>query len=360
MEKRGHQVELRTANAVFSKLPAPRSFKKWLGYIDQFILFPFRLKLKLRNDLEDCLYVFTDHALGSWVPLVANRKHVIHCHDFLAQQSALGLLPENSIGKTGKIYQTFIRRGYRKGKNFICISKKTQQDLLAMLASKPQLSAVVYNGLNQDFSPADPLQVRDKLGKILKLNLQSGYILHVGGNQFYKNRKGVLAIYEAWRSISKATIPLLCIGFAPNENLKVQKSDSQFESDIHFISDLDDKSLQLAYQGASTLLYPSLAEGFGWPIAEAMASGCPVITTGEAPMSEVGGDAAYYIKKAPLDVDANKQWAKESAQVLETLIQLEPSEREKLIKRGQINSERFDTDRSLDAIEAIYQQVTNS
>ena len=62
---------------------------------------------------------------------------------------------------------------------------------------------------------------------------------------------------------------------------------------------VEDDILVSAYQGACFLIFPSLMEGFGWPVVEAMASGCPVITTGEPPMNEVGGDAAIYISRCP-------------------------------------------------------------
>lgn len=59
--------------------------------------------------------------------------------------------------------------------------------------------------------------------------------------------------------------------------------------------DVSNEQLRALYSRAEALLFPSLAEGFGWPIAEAQACGCPVVTTGRAPMTEVGGEAAIYI-----------------------------------------------------------------
>ncbi|NDP22501.1 MAG: glycosyltransferase family 4 protein [Paludibacter sp.] len=357
MKKRGNTVELWSASPLFFKLPFPAVMKKWLGYIDQFVVFPLQLKRKLKKCDENNLFVFSDHALGPWVPLVADRKHVIHCHDFLAQQSALGEIKENKVSFSGRMYQMYIRWGYRKGKNFISISKKTQADLHHLLGSIPAFSEVVYNGLNQQFSASDPEAVRQTLQKEFCMDVSNGYILHVGGNQFYKNRKGVLKIYTAWRNINKIGLPLLMIGEEPTEELKQLKINSLFDTDIYFHTTVNDAILQLAYQGATLLLFPSLAEGFGWPIAEAMASGCPVITTNEAPMTEVGGNAAYYISKRPTDNIVLEKWATDSAIVVNKLVELSKNERQKLIDLSIENAKRFDTKKALDQMEEIYKTV---
>ena len=118
MKLRGHEVEIWSPHPFFYLLPF-RSFKKWLGYIDQFIIFPFIVKLKLTFESRETLYVFADQALGPWVPLVSKRPHVIHCHDFLALESAMDLVPENPIRFSGKVYQKIIQKGFSNGKNFI-------------------------------------------------------------------------------------------------------------------------------------------------------------------------------------------------------------------------------------------------
>ena len=119
MQKLGHEIELWFPKPVFYSLPAPGFIKKWLGYIDQYVVFPLKVKQKIKKEAADTLFVFTDQALGPWVPLVKHRPHVIHCHDFLAQRSALGEILENPTGLTGKLYQKFIFRGYSQGENFI-------------------------------------------------------------------------------------------------------------------------------------------------------------------------------------------------------------------------------------------------
>jgi len=92
MHARDHLAEEWTAKPFFYKLPFPAKLKKWLGYIDQFIVFPMQVRWRLRQLPPDTLFVFSDQALGPWVPLVANRPHVIHVHDFMALPADCGEL----------------------------------------------------------------------------------------------------------------------------------------------------------------------------------------------------------------------------------------------------------------------------
>ncbi|MCH6234039.1 glycosyltransferase [Cognataquiflexum rubidum] len=357
MQGLGHQVEYWMPKARFFNLPGSTTIKKWLGYVDQYIIFPAEVKLRLKNCPQDTLFVFTDHALGPWVPLVANRLHVIHCHDFLAQKSALGDIPENPTSWTGRQYQAYIRRGYIQGRNFISVSEKTRNDLHEFLPIMPQLSEVVFNGLNQNFKLIAPLEARKYVEDRYKLNLYNGCILHVGGNQWYKNRIGVISIYNAWRKLSQKKIPLLLVGPFANSALLDFHSQSPYKSDIHLLSGMDDTFVRHAYAGASLMLFPSLAEGFGWPIAEAMASGCPVITTNEAPMIEVGGEAAFYIPRMPAEENDREAWSKAAADKVEEILEFAPEGRAKVVEAGVENTKRFDSKMTLARINGIYQKI---
>jgi glycosyltransferase involved in cell wall biosynthesis len=357
MIERGHKVEVWSPKSRFYKLALTHSLKKWFGYIDQYVVFPIEVKLKLRHSAKDTLFVFADQALGPWVPLVKNRKHIVHCHDFLALKSALDLIPENPTSFTGKLYQNYIRKGFSKGKHFISISKKTQEDLHRLHQGKIISSAVCYNGLNRPFQTLSPIESRSLLESKLNIELNNGYVIHIGGNQYYKNRKGVIEIYETWRSINNVKIPLILIGSEPSEELSDLRQKSLFKEDIHFITNLSDEHINNAYSGAICLLFPSLDEGFGWPIVEAMASGCPVITTNRSPMNEVGGEAAFYIDKKPNSAMDLKKWKEESATILEKVISLNKIQRAEVIERALTQSQKFTTEHSLNAIEGIYIEI---
>lgn len=358
MNDRGHNVEIWKPKPLIYKLPLP-FIKKWLGYIDQYVIFPISVKLSLSFTSKKTLFVFADNALGPWIPLLKKRPRIVHCHDFLAQKSALGMLEENPTSFTGQLYQRFIRWGYQKGENFISISQNTQKDLHHFLDKKPKYSTVIYNGLNRPFSPTENVNtLRNKLSTTFDLNLKDGYIVHVGGNQFYKNRIGVLEIYERWVSVYNIkNIPLILIGSSPTSQLLDFKRKSKCKDTIYFLSGLSDEQVQNYYQGATTLLYPSLYEGFGWPIAEAMASGCPVITTNEAPMNEVGDEGAYYIEKKPMDESQLDQWINESAKVLQEIVGLKGAEKKLVIEKMYQQAAKFNTKKCLDQIEQAYQTV---
>jgi glycosyltransferase involved in cell wall biosynthesis len=357
MRDRGHTVEVWCPQPRFSRLPLPQGLKKWFGYIDQYLVFAQQVPQRVQQCAADTLFVFTDQALGPWVPLVADRPHVIHCHDFLAQRSARGEILENPTGWTGRQYQAFIRRGYSQGKNFISVSQHTRDDLQELLPSPPVLSEVVLNGFNQPFTFLDPVQAQASLSQVIKLDLRAGYLLHVGGNQWYKNRLGVVEIYNAWRAAGGAKLPLLLIGEAPVPGLRHTCRASPFSGQIHLLSGLPDEVVRLAYAGATVFLFPSLAEGFGWPIAEAMASGCPVITTNQAPMTEVAGSAGFLIPRRPRNAAAIAAWAMEAAATLEEVVTLPAEKRRLVVDAGLVNATRFHPAAALDRIEEIYQSI---
>lgn len=359
MEEKKHELAVWTPKAFFFRLSFRKAFlQKWFGYVDQFLVFPIQVKFKLLNCSKETLFVFSDNALGPWVPLVKKRHHVMHCHDFLAQQSAFGLLEENKTGVTGKYYQKLIFWGYTKARNFISISKKTQTDLHHLLNKKPAISRVVYNGMNQKFEPADDVAaVREKLSHKYNIDLSQGYVLHVGGNAFYKNKLGVLEIYDQWAKDFEVRVPLILAGEFPNRQLTDFKEKSTASKSIYFINDIDDLDLQQFYQGASVMLFPSLYEGFGWPIIEAMASGSLVITTNEDPMKEVAGDAGFYIPKKPAEAEQFKNWKIKASQELEKIIRFNSEERNKAVEKSILRSENFSAQGFVDSIETIYKEI---
>ena len=358
MVARGHAAEVWTSQPKLARLPVRSGFiRKWLGYGDQFLFYPRELARRVAQQPADTLFVVTDQALGMWVPHLAHRPHVIHCHDFLALKSALGEFPENPTGWTGRQYQQLIRKGFSHGQAFISVSEKTREDLSRFIPQSPKLSEVVYNGLNHSFLP---LEREHSMSLLKATNLEispDGIVVHIGGNQWYKNRPGVIAIYHAYATRHSRPPALWMIGAPPTPELRQQAAAVPASGQVHFLPHLTNEQVNAAYAQASVLLFPSLAEGFGWPIAEAMAAGCPVITTGVAPMTEVGGTAARLIPQRPADSTSQAAWAKSAAEILHQVISLEATSRAQLVEASRLNASRFDPQTAVTAYEAIYQSV---
>lgn len=357
LSSKGHRVEVYTPEAVFmNKLKIP-GLKKWMGYIDSLVIFPMKFKRLMKNMPHDTLFVLTDNALGPWMSMLKDKPHVIHCHDFLAYYSSIGKITENPTSSTGKIYQNLIKKGFCQGKNFISVSKKTKADLENILSEKPRLSEVIYNGLNPVFSPIDVQTSRNEMSKLCSADLNAGYIMNIGVNVWYKNKIGVLKIYEKWRETTGKSLPLLMVG--PNPGIEIQEriKASPYASDIFMIENLSDEQIVKCYSGASAMLFPSLYEGFGWPIAEALACACPVITTNEAPMNEVGSTFAYYIHKMPKESALQDTWALSSANELERVLSLHDEEISVAKSNGIRYAKGFNQIDTMDKIENIYHRI---
>lgn len=364
MIERGHSVDVWSPKAFFLRGSAPRPLRKWLGYLDQFLVFPLVVRKRLRSLPPDTLYVFGDQALGPWIPLVSGRPHVIHCHDFLAQRSALQEIPENPTRWTGRQYQKFIRRGFQRGKNFISISEATRSDLHRLLGRVPPISEVVYNGLNGDFFPVDREAALAEQPAQWRETLRGGCLLHVGGAQWYKNRAGVVEAYAAYIESSRdraasasGILPLVFVGDPVEPALQERIRQLPAGGKVLAASAISLPRLRALYALADIFLFPSLAEGFGWPIAEAMACGCPVITTDAAPMTEVAGGVAELVPIMPAEPGKRAAWAKSTGQKITETLAWSPGNRSARIAAGLKNARRFDPTKALDAYARIYERI---
>jgi len=290
------------------------------------------------------------------VPLVRDRPHVVHVHDLLALRSALGDISENPTSATGRLYQRYIRRGFRQGHHFISVSKKTLADLNHFGGVKAVTSEVVYNGMNFPYRPlpiVEALTILESAGFTLP---EAGMVLHVGGGQWYKNLTGVVALYAEYVSRTTEPLPLWCVGPHPSSAVKAAIAKVPPKGRVIFLGSVASATLQALYSVAKVFLFPSLAEGFGWPLIEAQACGCPVITTDEAPMNEVAGAAACYLPRlaVPKDLEA---WARHGAMVLQDLLSESPAAKAQRREAGRTWTKRFDQSVAIDAYLAIYERI---
>jgi glycosyltransferase involved in cell wall biosynthesis len=238
---------------------------------------------------------------------VRGKPSLITCHDVLAIRAARGEFPQAPTGWSGRLLQRWILSGLRGARHVLCVSGKTAGDLKALIENSGKDSEetgkncaelrVVCNPLNWSYRPGAALP--EGLASRLGLRPGESYFLHVGGNQWYKNRAGVLSIFARLAGMDEfSAARLVMAGKALPGDLRAAIHRERLEDRVIEAVDATSEELQGLYGNALALLFPSLEEGFGWPILEAQACGCPVIASRRPPMTEVAGEAAIFIDPA--------------------------------------------------------------
>lgn len=356
LRNRGYRVQEITAPVLLGRLlPRTHGAAKWLGYLDQFLIFPPWLWLRSRLLPIDSLCVLSDQALGPWLPWLGDRAHVVHCHDLLALEASFGLQPFHRLSRSGRWYQHWIMQGFRHGRYFLSVSAATQAVLERNLTQRPQVSAVLYNPLPPRFEMLNQAQAGATVHKALPEMNQQPFLFHIG-SLWYKNRPGVLAI---WEQLHLMGLPqhLVLVGPVDSEMQVWLENRSQLLPWLHVLDRATDDLVVALYNRAAALLFPSHAEGFGWPILEALGCGCPVITTDLPPMTEVGGEAVTTIPPAPPPPEPLGAWARQAAQRVKQVLSRSLSEQEKMRQVGFAQARRFQLDPWLDQLESHYQQA---
>lgn len=341
----GHEVRLLQPAEVLGRLArnVDRGIGKWLGYVDRFVLFrgPLRRALAWADVVHIC-----DHSSAMTVPWLRGKPHLVTCHDVLAIRGAAGRIDRYRVGTGGRVLQRWILAGLRRAEHVVCDSLQTQREFQELVGLPDARVSVVPVALNH---PYHPMAAGDAAARIAAAGLdpQSPYVLHVGGNEWYKNRPGAVRIFaELVKRPGYQAHRLVLAGKAWDADLAAAVAGSSLAGRIDAVVDADSETLCALYARADFLLFPSLAEGFGWPIAEAMACGCPVVTTGRAPMTEVGGEAALYLDD-PADA------AGCARRIVESL-----GPRDERAARGLRQSERFDAAAMQAGYLAVVAQVT--
>ncbi len=199
--------------------------------------------------------------------------------------------------------------------HYMAVSQNTANDLMCFYHHiKPEQIRVIYNGVDAQFQPAS-LQEIEQIKS--KLTIQKPYFLLVGSRMSLQGYKNAILFFKAFHQlINKTNFEIVCVG--GDSQLEPVLADFVQGITVHFVR-LNDRELRAIYSGAIALVYPSRYEGFGLPIVEAMACGCPVITCCNSSLPEVAGKAAIYVDEQN---EAEMLWALQQVQLLEIRIPL--------------------------------------
>jgi glycosyltransferase involved in cell wall biosynthesis len=316
---------------------------KWLGYVDKFVLFPRQLRRRARS--ASIVHV-CDHSNAMYARRVKNAPVVVTCHDLLAVRGALGEETDCPASPTGKLLQRWIVAGLRSAAVVACDSGATLQDasrLIRQNGGRPQLEHVTL-ALSYPYRKLAPSEVATRLHEIAALPPDAEFVLHVGSNLRRKNREAALRIFaraaREWHGL------LVFAGDALTRQLREAARELGIAERVVEITNVSNELLEALYNRATALLYPSRFEGFGWPIVEAQACGCPVICSDSGPMPEVSGGAALL-----------RRMDDEEGFAADLLRLTQPEERAKWSERGLQNAKRFDRDEMIKRYIELYREA---
>jgi len=290
----GIAAKLIAPQARFGKFRgAGRFVAKWLGYIDKFVLFPRQLQTALAKEKPSVVHI-CDHSNAMYDGWIEHVPVVVTCHDLLAVRGALGEETNCPASPTGKILQRWILRGLRRASEVVCDSQATEADarrLVSRGGASPKVE-LVRLGLNYPFRKLSEAEVSALLSGIPGFNPDLPFVLHVGSNLRRKNRDGALRIFA--RCKEKWNARLVFAGDALTQELLSLADRLGISDRVMQVPNASDELLEALYNRAFALLYPSRFEGFGWPVIEAQACGCPVVCSNSGPLPEAAGDAGLF------------------------------------------------------------------
>lgn len=265
-------------------------------------------------------------------PVFYRKPFVITIHDLIIDHYPTGVsssLPLPFYYVKHFAYKKIVKSAAKKSKKIIVPSNATKDELVSHYKAKESKIEVIYEGF-------DPLISENSVNETLVSN---NYILYVGNAYPHKNVGNLLKAYESIRE--KTDVELVCVGRDDFFYKKLEKG----QSGVHFLHGVDDSTLFSYYTNARLLIVPSLMEGFGLPLLEAMSLSCPVVSSDTPALREVGGDGAFYVDaKSPKEIAA----AVEKVLADKTL-------QASLRKKGLARSMQFSWEKCIDETLKVYE-----
>lgn len=295
---------------------------------------PLVLRRYLPTNRDQC-----DVFHSSYLRISRNAKHkqVTTVHDLIYEKFVTGTKRAVHVAQK--------KRSIRHADGLICVSENTKRDLLVHYPEmKIDDIVVIPNGVGPEFHPQEFSKDRIDINGI-DLAPQS-YVLFVGNRSRHKNF-GLALDVIASDTARDLNLTLLAAGgdtFAPWETSDIEQRG--IRDSVSHVSDISTEDLNVLYNNAFCLIYPSLYEGFGIPLLEAMSTGCPVLASNVASIPEVVGDGAILCD--PSDAVA-------FVSQLERLTQ--KAERKSLLKAGASRAAQFSWDETCRKTIALYRSL---
>lgn len=245
----------------------------------------WRRKWILQQLKQDGIHLY--HGLSNELPTglaSAGIPTIVSIHDLIFFKYPQWYRPADRI-----IHQLKVKQAARDASHIVAISHQTKKDILTYLPVSDDKVSVIYQGCHEAFKQKYNAEQKEAVQKTF--NLPPQFILSVGTIEPRKN------LLTTVKSLLHHPLPLVVIGkktayYKAIENFIAQH---QLQQRVFFLSDVNMQQLAIVYQLAFAFCYPSIYEGFGIPIIEALFSGTPVISNIEGCFAEAGGPQSFYI-----------------------------------------------------------------
>jgi glycosyltransferase involved in cell wall biosynthesis len=255
------------------------------------------------------------------------------------------LFPETHTFKVRWSLLPFLRPSFEAARRLVTISESTARDLAFHFPQCAEKIRVVYPGIDPEFRPGEPAEIA---ATRRELGAPEGYVLYAGTIEPRKNVGRLLDAWTALRSEDPGTPPLILAGPQGwgSERL-ARRIQALAPEGVTAVGRVDRARLVRIFQAARVFVYPSLYEGFGFPAAEALACGVPVVTSDTSSLPEVVGDAG-------LLVDPNDAGA--IAMKIKAVLD-HPGRAAELAARGIERATRFRWDRAAREMEEVFSEA---